>query len=68
MQICHCANCGAEIEYRIPLEDFDYDVLQKKRTARGAQHRKGSKSKRCILPHELMTKKELRAMNGPMKT
>ena len=51
------------------MTDFDYDVLQKKRTARGAQHRKGgSKSKRCTLPHELMTKKELRAMNGPMKT
>ena len=51
------------------MTDFDYDVLQKKRTARGAQHRKGgSKSKRCTLPHELMTKKELKAMNGPMKT
>ena len=51
------------------MTDFDYDVLQKKRTARGAQHRKGgSKSKRCTLPHELMTKKELKAMNGPIKT
>lgn len=20
VQICHCANCGAEIEYRIPIE------------------------------------------------
>ena len=51
------------------MTDFDYDVLQKKRAARGAQHRKGgSKSKRCTLPHELMTKKELKAMNGPMKT
>lgn len=51
------------------MTDFEYDVQQKKRIARGAQHRKGgSKSKRCTLPHELMTKKELKAMNGPMKT
>ena len=21
VQICHCANCGAEIEYRIPLSE-----------------------------------------------
>ena len=21
VHICHCSNCGAEIEYRIPLED-----------------------------------------------
>lgn len=21
VQICHCTNCGAEIEYRIPLND-----------------------------------------------
>lgn len=21
VQICHCATCGAEIEYRIPLEE-----------------------------------------------
>ncbi len=23
VQICHCANCGAEIEYRIPLEETE---------------------------------------------
>lgn len=23
VQICHCANCGAEIEYRIPIPDSD---------------------------------------------
>lgn len=23
IHICHCSNCGAEIEYRIPLEDPD---------------------------------------------
>jgi hypothetical protein len=21
VHICHCANCGAEIEYRVPLEE-----------------------------------------------
>lgn len=21
VQICHCSNCGAEIEYRIPMEE-----------------------------------------------
>lgn len=25
VQILHCANCGAEIEYRIPLESEDED-------------------------------------------
>ena len=23
VQICHCANCGAEIEYRIPITEED---------------------------------------------
>lgn len=27
VQICHCANCGAEIEYRIPIDDEDADEL-----------------------------------------
>lgn len=25
VQICHCCNCGAEIEYRIPIEEKDND-------------------------------------------
>lgn len=25
VHICHCANCGAEIEYRVPIGDDDDD-------------------------------------------
>lgn len=51
------------------MNDFDYDVMQKKRTARGAVHRKrGSKSKKCTLPSDYLTKKELKAMNGEVKS
>lgn len=51
------------------MHDFDYDVMQKKRIASGAAHRKrGAKSKKCTLPHENLTKKELRALNGEVKT
>lgn len=28
VQICHCANCGAEIEYRIPIENEDINELE----------------------------------------
>lgn len=51
------------------MHDFDYDVMQKKRIARGAAHRKrGAKSKKCTLPHDNLTKKELRALSGEVKT
>lgn len=51
------------------MHDFDYDVMQKKSIARGAAHRKrGAKSKKCTLPHENLTKKELRALSGEVKT
>ena len=26
VHICHCTNCGAEIEYRIPIGDSDEDL------------------------------------------
>ena len=26
IQICHCANCGAEIEYRIPFNDENSEL------------------------------------------
>ena len=26
VQICHCANCGAEIEYRLPDEETEGEV------------------------------------------
>lgn len=25
VHICHCANCGAEIEYRVPIENSEVD-------------------------------------------
>ena len=51
------------------MHDFDYDVMQKKSIARGAAHRKrGAKSKKCTLPHDNLTKKELRALSGEVKT
>lgn len=51
------------------MHDFDYDVMQKKSIARGAAHRKrGAKSKKCTLPHENLTKKELKALSGEVKT
>ena len=25
VHICHCANCGADVEYRIPLSEEDDD-------------------------------------------
>lgn len=28
VQICHCANCGAEIEYRIPITEEDVEELE----------------------------------------
>lgn len=51
------------------MNDFDYDCMQKKRIASGAVHRKrGSKSKKCTLPSDYLTKKELKAMNGEVKS
>lgn len=51
------------------MNDFDYDAMQKKRIARGAAHRKcGAKSRKCTLPHENLTKKELKALNGEVKS
>lgn len=41
------------------MNDFEYDVYRKKRVAHGAKNRKnGSKSKRCSLPSDNMTKKQ----------
>jgi hypothetical protein len=47
------------------VNDFDYDNLQKKRLARNAFARKGTRGRKgCRLPHENLTKKELEKMNG----
>ena len=51
------------------MNDFDYDVLQKKRTAAGARHMKrGSRSKRYSLPSDNLTPAQLKRRNGPVST
>ena len=51
------------------MNDFDYDVLQKKRTAAGARHMKrGSRSKGCSLPSDNLTPAQLKRRNGPVST
>lgn len=51
------------------MNDFDYEVMQKKRIARGAAHMKrGSKSKKCTLPSDHMTQAEWKRRNGPVST
>lgn len=51
------------------MNDFDYDVLQKKRIAAGARHmRRGSRSKRCSLPSDNLTPAQLKRRNGPVST
>ena len=51
------------------MNDFDYDVLQKKRTAAGARHMKrGNRSKRCSLPSDHLTPAQLKRRNGPVST
>ena len=48
---------------------FYQDIKEKKSTGRGAFHKKGgSKSKKCTLPHEYLSKKEREKMNGECKT
>lgn len=51
------------------MNDFDFDVKEKKRIAAGAKARKcGSKSKRCTLPSDYLTTKQKKGLNGKMKT
>ena len=51
------------------MNDFDYDVMQKKRIARGASRMKrGSKSKKCTLPSDYLTAAQKRRLNGPVNT
>ncbi len=47
------------------VTDFDYDILQKKRTARGAQHRKGKRGGRtCKMTSDRLTPKQWKELNG----
>ena len=50
------------------MNDFDYDCLEKKRIARSAKNHVNARRGKCKLPHEYKTAKELRAMNGEVKT
>ena len=51
------------------MTDFDYENMQKKITARGARHKKnGSKSRRCTMPSDYLTKAQKEALNGPVTT
>lgn len=49
------------------MNDFDYDVMQKKRIARGAAHMK-RKRKGCSLPSDNLTAAQKRRLNGPVST
>lgn len=49
------------------MSDFEYDCLQKKRLAGQAKYRKcGSKSKKCNLPSDRMTRKQWKERCGPV--
>ena len=51
------------------MNDFDYAVMQQKRVAAGARHkRNGSKSKACGLPSDHLTPAQLRKLSGEVKT
>ena len=50
------------------MNDFDFDVMQKKKLNSGARHRVcGSKSKRCGLPRDHLTTAQLKAKSGPVE-
>lgn len=49
------------------MNDFDFEVMQKKKLSAGARHRVcGSKSKRCGLPSDHLTPAQLKAKSGPV--
>lgn len=50
------------------MNDFEYDCMQKKRIARSAHNHVNARRGKCKLPHEYKTAKELRALNGEVKT
>lgn len=50
------------------MNDFDWDVAQKKRVASGAYHKKnGSKSRGCSLPSDTLTNAQWKRRNGEVK-
>lgn len=51
------------------MNDFDFDVKQKKDIARSARKKiSGSKSRKCRLPHDGLSPTQLAALNGPVKS
>lgn len=56
--------------WRCPvINDFDWEVLQKKRLAKQAKYvKRGSRSKKCSLPSDRITRKEWNRMNGEIAT
>lgn len=47
------------------IDDFNYDCMEKKRIASGSKHMKrGSKSKKCTLPSDLLTAAQIKKKNG----
>lgn len=50
------------------MNDFDYDIVQKKRIAHSAAKKKiGSKSKKCTLPSDYLSSAERKKLNGECK-
>ncbi len=51
------------------MDDFTYDVMQKKSIASGARHKaNGSRSRFVSLPSDNMTPSQIQKLNGPCKT
>lgn len=50
------------------MNDFDYDIVQKKRVARGAFAHVNRKRGKCRLPSDYLTAAQRKEMNGPVKT
>jgi hypothetical protein len=51
------------------MNDFEYEVRQRKILTYGARHKKnGSKSKYCSLPSDHLSAAELKRRNGPVET
>lgn len=50
------------------MNDFDYEVRQRKNLANQAKYRKNGRSKKCSLPSDRLTKAQLERKNGKIMT
>lgn len=51
------------------MNDFDFDIKEKKRIAQGSRARKcGSKSRKCTLPSDYLTAAQKKGLNGKVST